>query len=59
MAAQDEVIPVKYDWIGEFSEEYDLAMVKLDNKFGYINMSGKEVIPVIYDWIGEFSIVNG
>ena len=43
-----EVIPIKYDWVENFSE--GLAPVKLLNgKWGYIDKEGKVVIPIKYD----------
>jgi len=42
-----EIIPIKYDMI-DVSE--NLAVVKIDNKFGYIDINtGKVVIPIEYD----------
>ena len=42
-----EVIAPKYDSLGMFSE--GLATVKVGDKWGFIDTSGKEVIPMIYD----------
>jgi len=38
--------------VGDFVD--GLAIVKINNKLGYINKAGKEVIPVIYDGVGGF-----
>ena len=48
-----EVIKLKYDWGGDFSE--GLAAVKMGNKRGFINNKGKVVIPIKYDVIESFS----
>jgi len=50
-----EVIHINdnYDSVEAFSED-GLARVKLNNKMGYIDKTGKEVIPCIYDSIGDF-----
>lgn len=51
---EEIIIPCsKSDCISEFSDE--LAYVKINNKFGFINKTGKTVIPYIYDWAQEFS----
>ena len=42
----------EYDYIYDFNEE--LARVKLNDKFGFINKEGKEVIPLIYDYAFNF-----
>lgn len=41
-----------YDKIRCFSEGY--AGVKLNDKWGYINIHGEEIIPIIYDEVDEF-----
>ena len=41
-----------YDWVGDFSE--GLATVKLNDKYGYIDKTGREVIPCKYDGINDF-----
>jgi len=41
-----------YDSIGEFSE--GMAIVRLNNKYGYIDSKGKEVVPPIYDAAEKF-----
>ena len=48
----EEVIPLKYDGVANFSE--GLAGVKLNGKWGYVNQSGVEVIPLIYDDADNF-----
>jgi len=47
-----EVIPLTYDDAGFFSE--GLAAVKLDDKWGYIDATGKVVIPFEYDYASYF-----
>ena len=44
----------KYDWKGEYYE--GLAKVKLNDKYGFIDKTGKEVIPIKYDHAYGFSI---
>lgn len=45
--------PYNYYSVGSFSE--GLARVSKNQKYGYINISGKEVIPCIYDYAFDFS----
>jgi len=45
-------ITLEYDYIGMFNS-YNLAEVKKDGKYGYINEARYPVIPAIYDAIGE------
>lgn len=47
------VIPLKYDWIFEFSEGF--SAVRIDNKWGFIDQSGKKVIALKYDDAKDFS----
>ena len=49
------IVPLilEYDWVRPFSE--GLAQVEKNNKFGFIDMTGKEVIPLIYDQASFFS----
>lgn len=49
-----EVIPPKYDWVYDFYDE-PIACVKLANKYGFIDKTGKEVIPLQYDDATTFS----
>jgi hypothetical protein len=49
----DTVIPLKYDDVWSFTE--GLAAVKVKNKYGYINKSGKVIIPLKYDMVWPFS----
>ncbi len=43
----------KYDYKGNYYE--GLALVKLNDKWGYIDKSGNEVIPIKYDYVDGFS----
>jgi hypothetical protein len=44
-----------YDKIGRFGTHgLAWALVKKDNKYGFINTQGEEVVPVQYDNIGKF-----
>ena len=43
----------KYDVLNSFHE--GLAIVKKDQKYGYIDGKGNEVVPCIYDYIDNFS----
>ena len=47
------MIPIKYDDADSFSE--GLATVKLNDKYGFIDKTGKEVIPIKYDYAEGFS----
>ena len=47
----------QYDTTGFFGQyKYDWSLVKLDNKYGFINDKGKEVVSAIYDSIGYFEV---
>lgn len=48
-----EIVPPKYDGISEFYE--GLAVVKLNNKWGFIDKTGEEILPLIYDEASPFS----
>ena len=48
----NEVIPLKYDDVGDFHE--GLAEVELNRRRGYINKTGKVVIPLKYDFTWLF-----
>jgi hypothetical protein len=53
----EEVIPPKYDWVGDFSE--GMAAVRVGcwrtGKWGFINTSGEEVVPPKYDSVRDFA----
>lgn len=51
--AGKEVIPLIYDDVGSFSE--DFAQVKLNNKWSFINKTGKQITPLIYDDAYKYS----
>ena len=42
----------RYDTVHDFHE--GLAVVELNDKYGYINTEGKEVVPPKYDYVGGF-----
>ena len=44
---------MKFDQINEFHE--GLAVVKINNKFGYLNSAGIIIIPATYDFANDFS----
>jgi len=47
-----EIVPPKYDDVGMFSD--GMVAVRLDNKWGYVDKSGKLVIPLEYSVAGDF-----
>ena len=47
------IIPCEFDDAEDF--EMGVAMVKLNNKFGFIDKMGIDVIPIEYDYIGSFN----
>src|SRR5690554_21499 len=47
------IVPLKYDNVEHFSD--GLAMVQLNNKWGFIDKTGKEVTPLKYDNTWDFS----
>lgn len=50
----NEIVPRgKYNRISDFSD--GLAAVELDNKYGFIDKTGKEVVPPKYDSASDFS----
>tara|TARA_Y100000385_G_scaffold199214_1_gene206294 strand:- start:337 stop:702 length:366 start_codon:yes stop_codon:yes gene_type:complete len=49
----------KYDEIGTFGLNHDdWALVKKDNRLGFIDNKGDEVVPTIYDEIELFSMYH-
>jgi len=51
----EEVIPLKYDGVGNFREGLaGLAKVLKDGKYGFINKKSDEVIPLKYDFVWDF-----
>lgn len=54
ISTKEIIIPPKYNWtLRKFSE--GLAVVELNNKYGYIDKTGKQVIPLKYDNAQDFS----
>lgn len=51
VSAQDWI--KKYDEVGVF--ENDLAYVRKNKKYGYVDKNGKEIIPCIYTYVGAFN----
>lgn len=51
-----EVVPCKYDYIGNFVD--GVASVKLNRKSGFVDIFGKEIIPCKYDFIDRFYDVD-
>jgi hypothetical protein len=43
----EEITPFKYDGIGEFDN--GLARVRLNDKWGFVDKTGKEVTPIKYE----------
>jgi hypothetical protein len=46
---------LKYDYIGVFTKDEDLAYVIVNDKYGFIDKNGKEVVSPKYDDGGSFS----
>ena len=58
-----EIIPLKYDYIGDFKVikglyESTFAIVELNNKYGFIDDKGNEIIPAQYEEVNEFHKLN-
>lgn len=51
-----EVVKPRYDKIYKFNSNNhkEWALVKLNNKYGFIDLNGKEVVAPIYDSIGNY-----
>ncbi|MCD8518217.1 MAG: WG repeat-containing protein [Flavobacterium sp.] len=47
-----EIIPFKYQSIGEFSD--GIASFSLEDKFGFVNKNGKEIVSAKYDDVQRF-----
>ena len=50
-----EVIPLVYDFLGEFSEGLVCAIKKVDNqlKIGFLDRENRIIIPFVYDFVEE------
>jgi hypothetical protein len=46
------VVPLIYDWIGNFSE--GRASVKLNGKFGFVALDGNVVVPLMYNHVWDY-----
>ena len=53
LIGREVIVKPKYDTINDFWENY--AIVKLKNKWGFINKEGKEITPIKYDLCREFT----
>jgi hypothetical protein len=42
----------KYDWVDDFHN--GRAVVKLNQKYGFVDLDGNEVVPPKYDNVGYF-----
>jgi hypothetical protein len=49
----NKILSARYDDIAEFSE--GMAIVKKNNQFGAINLTGQEIVKPQYDMISDFS----
>jgi hypothetical protein len=50
------VIPIRFQDVYHFSEVYEgLAIIKVNDKFGFIDIKGNIVILAIYDYADDFS----
>jgi hypothetical protein len=47
-----DAISLRYDKVGEFQE--GRAWVRVNDKYGFVDLQGNEVIPLKYDGVGEF-----
>jgi len=52
------VVPAKFDGVWNFYNNHGLAKVKLDDKYGFINLQGELVIPATFYDTSDFA-VNG
>jgi hypothetical protein len=44
---------LRYDWVDDFYE--GRAIVRLNGKYGCVNLEGNEVVPLYYDYVDNFS----
>ena len=56
-AAGEEIIPVKYSWIGDVSDEGLIPVENTKGKYGFIDLNGKIVIKINLD--ANISFNNG
>ena len=52
-STRETIIPAIYDNVGSLCE--GLVAVKLNDKWGFVDKTGKEVIPLKYDYVDSFS----
>lgn len=55
MMTNKVVIPAQYDEVGNFMREANLAWVKKNKKYGFIDNKGKLIVPLIYDFALDFT----
>ena len=48
-----KIMGKKYDFVDNFNNGF--ANVKLNGKYGIIDITGKEVIEIKYDWVDYFN----
>lgn len=59
-----EIIPLKYDEIGDFGDGERPAAFRVGSKWGFVDKNGKEVVPAIYaeafgfEWNNTYSPVQ-
>lgn len=51
LETREIIIPCRYDFVNAFSD--GLAQVIINDKYGFIDKSGREVIPCRYDWAND------
>ena len=52
------LVAIAFHALGSAQEKKYLAQVRLNDKYGYIDTSGKEVVPVIYDDVGAYGSID-
>ena len=53
MSAWEFFPEAKYDSVKDFQD--GKAIVELNNKYGFIDKTGKEIVPLIYDYVEDFN----
>lgn len=48
------VLPIEYDYLGEFNES--LARIKINGKWGYVDVNNRVIIPCQYENAGNFNM---
>lgn len=52
------LVAIAFHALGSAQEKKYLAQVRLNDKYGYIDTSGREVVPVIYDDVGAYGSID-